>query len=102
MNNIMENIERDPAQDTSPKKTDWHKAELEEFIDDTSMNNSAMDDDYQSNRHEIQAANDDPEDEEEDDTEEEDNSGDWGHVDPAEGNSPFPDSKDPSGPGSAV
>lgn len=36
-----------------------------------------------------------------DDKEEEDLQ-DWGHVDPAEGNSPFPDSNDPSGPGSAV
>ncbi|MCF6130885.1 hypothetical protein [Flavobacterium wongokense] len=36
------------------------------------------------------------------DKEEEEEEGDWGHVDPAEGNSPFPDSNDPSGPGSAV
>ncbi len=43
---------------------------------------------------------DDPKDEEED--EEENDEGDWGHIDPAEGNSPFPDSNDPSGPGSAV
>ena len=28
--------------------------------------------------------------------------GDWGHTDPAEGHSPFPDPMDPSGPGSAV
>ena len=42
----------------------------------------------------------DPKEEEEEDEEEEE--GDWGHVDPAEGNSPFPDSNAPSGPGSAV
>lgn len=44
---------------------------------------------------------DDPDEEEEED-EDDDYIGDWGHTDPAEGNSPFPDPMDPSGPGSAV
>jgi hypothetical protein len=45
---------------------------------------------------------DDDEDDDDDDDEDEDDEGDWGHVDTGEGNSPFPDSNDPSGPGSAV
>lgn len=54
-------------------------------------------------------SNDDSDEEEEDDQEDDDDSeeeeeeaGDWGHVDPAESNSPFPDSNAPSAPGSAV
>lgn len=50
----------------------------------------------------IYAASGTPDPDEDDEDEEEDDEGDWGHVDPAEGNSPFPDSNDPSGPGSAV
>lgn len=48
------------------------------------------------------AQNPDPANEETEDEDEEDDAGDWGHVDPNESNSPFPDSNDPSGPGSAV
>ncbi len=44
------------------------------------------------------------EDENEDENEDEDEyeKGDWGHVDPAESNGPFPDSNAPGFPGSAV
>jgi hypothetical protein len=68
----------------------------------------APQDDWQDANKRIYAAGntDDPdpvdEDEDDDDTEDDDEAGDWGHVDPAEGNSPFPDDMDPSGPGSAV
>lgn len=49
------------------------------------------------------ARDDEDEDKDNDETDnEDDDAGDWGHVDPAEGNSPFPDPMDPSGPGSAV
>ena len=48
-------------------------------------------------------SNDDPDEEEEADTENEDETaGDWGHIDPAESNGPFPDPNEPSAPGSAV
>lgn len=47
------------------------------------------------------ALNDDDENEEEEE-EEEVEKGDWGHVDPAETNSPFPDPLAPTAPGSAV
>jgi len=47
---------------------------------------------------------DDDEDSDEGDEKDDENAeeGDWGHIDPVEGNSPFPSSNDPSGPGSAV
>lgn len=47
------------------------------------------------------AQNPDP-DEDDEEEESDDDAGDWGHVDPNEGNGPFPDPTDPSGPGSAV
>lgn len=43
---------------------------------------------------------DENDDDEEDDDDDDDNPQDWGHTDPLD--SPFPDSTDPSGPGSAV
>lgn len=45
---------------------------------------------------------DDEDDEDEDDEDEAEEARDWGHVDPAESNSPFPDPMDPAAPGSAV
>ena len=48
-------------------------------------------------------SNDDPDEEEVADTENKDaTAGDWGHIDPAESNDPFPDPNEPSAPGSAV
>ena len=45
---------------------------------------------------------DNDDDDDDDDDEEEEKTRDWGHVDPAESNSPIPDSNAPSAPGSAV
>ena len=79
----MENTERDEAQTAFPQN-DWQYAE-----NDISVYAAATNDP-------------DPKEEEEDNEEEEDTAGDWGHVDPAEGNGPFPDPNAPSSPGSAV
>ena len=50
------------------------------------------------------AVYDDPEDDEDDEEEEgnDDEGRDWGHVDPAENNGPFPDPNEPSFPGSGI
>lgn len=48
------------------------------------------------------ATGNDEEDEDEDDEDDDEPRNDWGHTDPLDDNSPFPDSNDPSGPGSAV
>lgn len=78
----METTKRDAVQETAPQQH-WHYAETDESI-------------YAS-------AYVDPDDEEEEETDDDENeAGDWGHVDPAEGNSPFPDPNAPTSPGSAV
>ena len=77
----MENTNRDTAQGAAPQK-EWQ---------DTNERYYAAGNTYN------------PDEEEEVDSDaQEEESGDWGHTDPAEGNSPFPSSNDPSGPGSAV
>lgn len=79
----METRKRDTTQETDPQY-DWRDAETK-------------------GRLFLMAHQDDPDDDDDDtDDDTDDEAGDWGHVDPAEGNSPFPDSNDPSGPGSAV
>lgn len=122
----MENTNRDTTQGVAPQN-DWREDETNAWLTDTSISrdneltrmestgDGAADEDNQQlyvssgkddpDRDDDDEEEDDDDDEEEDDdTEEneEDEDGDWGHVDPAEGNSPFPDSNDPSGPGSAV
>lgn len=77
----MENKNRDIAQDANPKNEPiYYGADQEVF-------------------ERYYAAQSKPAPDEEEETEEEE-SGDWGHTDPTD--SPFPDSNDPSGPGSAV
>jgi hypothetical protein len=113
----MENTNRDTAQNAAPK-TDWRTDETNAWLTETPHTENsegfvAEPTSYFSEDREevsihamagIDAPDPDPDDEEEEDDaeEEEDENADWGHIDPAEGNSPFPDSNDPSGPGSAV
>lgn len=95
----MENTVRDPAATAAPQN-DWQNAE----------NNASPNDSLDAHVHAMAGIDaSDQEEEEEDDLEEnedneeeEEEAGDWGHVDPAESNSPFPDSNAPSAPGSAV
>jgi hypothetical protein len=104
----MENTNRDTAQGTAPQN-DWQDAEINMPLDatsnaqDTELHTAASrygaNADSGKNMY-ASGNNDDPDDDEDEDEDEEE--GDWGHVDPAEGNSPFPDNNDPSGPGSAV
>lgn len=77
----MENKAREEALDANPQNEPIYYGADEEVFE----------------RYYAAQGNPDPEDEEE---EEEDSGSDWGHTDPTD--SPFPDSNDPSGPGSAV
>lgn len=107
----MENTNRDTAQDVAPQR-DWRNDETNAWLTETPdnqneelLNAEPYGTDGYDERLNAAASNDDPDpdDEDEEETEEEeDENADWGHIDPAEGNSPFPDSNDPSGPGSAV
>lgn len=96
----MENTTRDSAPKTDPQN-DWQNAERNASTDaDTRMDLLSVKatDETDDKR---QYATDKDKEEEIKASEEEEN-GDWGHVDPAESNSPFPDSNEPSAPGSAV
>lgn len=99
----MENTERDTAQNAYPQN-DWHNAETNDENKDFSDVDAPryVEEESFDERVNFSASLDDPDPKEEDDEEEDEEEGDWGHVDPAEGNGPFPDSNDPSGPGSAV
>ena len=116
----MENTTWDRDHDAAPQDN-WQTDQENAFNDDAAITNNELqsagaysydtDEDINKSIYAI-GLNDDPDDEDEDDDEddedneddedEDDESGDWGHVDPAEGNSPIPDGMDPSGPGSAV
>ncbi|MEO5776667.1 MAG: hypothetical protein ABIQ27_07160 [Flavobacterium sp.] len=114
----MENTNWDSAQDAAPQN-DWQDAETNASVSDAARDNDpisevnrysiAEDDEHIHAMSGIDAPDPDDEDEDEDDdndndddNDEDDEKGDWGHVDPAEGNSPFPDSNEPGFPGSAV
>lgn len=85
----METNKRDAAQNAAPQ-TDWQNAETRNAQTD------------EETRRQMHAADPDEEEDEKEDEDDEDTKGDWGHVDPLEGNSPFPDPMDPAVPGSAV
>ena len=97
--------------DDAPQN-DWRNDETNEWLSAPSTDDkelrSAEPPHYSTadERLHTSASNDDPDEDEEDEVdandEEEETAGDWGHVDPAGGNSPFPDSNEPSSPGSAV
>lgn len=104
----MENTERENAQNAIPNN-DLRNAETNALPEEAITNAinegfsgeaSRYQNDEPEERIHAMASYDDPDDDEDDD--DDDDAGDWGHVDPAESNSPFPDSNDPSGPGSAV
>lgn len=115
----MENTNRDTAQNAAPQN-DWRNAEDLVPTDASAINELADDqgeyiEDAEERTIYALAQNDDPDpdpdDEEDDDDEddendededEDDENRDWGHVDPAENNSPFPDSNEPSAPGFAI
>jgi hypothetical protein len=107
----MENINRDTAQGAAPQN-DWQTAENNDSLESslTAQNTepgnapSHSDETPEAADERLNAAraNREYDDDEEDKEDKDDDAGDWGHVDPAEGNSPFPDSNDPTAPGSAV
>ena len=84
----MENNNRDKASDASPEK-DWQNAQ--------GNNNTRNTEDQR-----LYATERDKKEDDDDNDDDDEKTGDWGHVDPAESNSPFPDSNDPTAPGSAV
>lgn len=108
----MENTNRDPrrddelaqhsAHDAAPHN-DWRDDETNAWLTDQSINQnqefiSDAPSQYGSDDESIHAmAGIDAPDEDDDEE-----AGDWGNVDPAEGNSPFRDPMDPTSPGSAV
>ena len=106
----MEHTNRDTAQNASPQN-DWQNAVINAVV--TNSSDTQGDEirktvseryglnDYFDERLNAMEDKAEPEENEEADTEEEE-AGDWGHVDPADGNSPFPDTNEPSAPGSAV
>lgn len=101
----MENTNRDTAAVAAPQHN-WQHPETNESY--TTDHSHYIGDDAEELSIYAMASSDDPDPVEKDDDDDDSQdantveSGDWGHVDPAEGNSPFPDSTDPSGPGSAV
>lgn len=112
----MENTNWETAQDAAPQN-DWQNAEtaITENTDAVEAAQYDIEDgeevtlyaaagytDPDPEEEEDEEDEDDEDEEEDDEEEEEEESGDWGHTDPAESNSPFPDSNEPSFPGSAI
>ena len=98
----MENTQRDPAATAAPQQ-DWQDAETNPSVNDSfDAHIHAMAGIDASDQDEEEEDDVDDDDEDNDEEEEEEEAGDWGHIDPAESNSPFPDSNAPSAPGSAV
>lgn len=102
------NHNRDEAQNANPQN-EWQNAETENAPLADPRQYSGADGDAIARTNEevderLYAADPDEDDDDNDDDEKEDEdaAGDWGHVDPAEGNSPFPDPNAPTAPGSAV
>lgn len=112
------NHNRDAAQNAAPQN-DWRNAEdlvptaasaINEFAEEETT--EYIEDEEQQPFYALSDDDPDPDDEEDDDNddeeededeeEEDDERGDWGHIDPAESNSPFPDPNAPTAPGSAV
>ncbi|MGV3695593.1 hypothetical protein [Flavobacterium sp.] len=107
----MENRNRDAAHNAVPQ-TDWQPADTNEPIEGAlthqndelrravaagmSPEDAEAERFFDANHH----APISPDPKEDDDEDEEEAKSDWGHTDPTD--SPFPDSNDPSGPGSAV
>ena len=105
----MENTNRDTATTAAPQN-DWRNDETNAWLTDPSTQDNELRSaeaprygTVDTSRFNATTSNDDPDEEEEADTENEDETaGDWGHIDPAESNGPFPDPNEPSAPGSAV
>lgn len=94
----MENTNRDTAAIATPQY-DWQHPEIKESYT-SEFNHHISDDEEELSIYAMAPHDDLGKEEESDDANEE--TGDWGHVDPAEGTSPFSSSADPSGPRSAV
>jgi hypothetical protein len=106
----MENTNREAAFTDAPQHAE-ESTESNEFYtadyiaedeEETSIYAMAANVDPNPDDDEDDDEDDEDDEDDNDETEDEDDDADWGHIDPAEGNSPFPDSNDPSGPGSAV
>ncbi len=106
----MENTNWDSAANAAPQN-DWRNDETNAWLTDPSTQDNELRS-AEAPRYgtvdtsglNATTSNDDPDEDTAADTEEneEETAGDWGHVDPAESNSPFPDSNEPTAPGSAV
>lgn len=91
-------------------QNDWRNDETNAWLTDPSItqNNELRNAEahrygtVDTSRLNATTSNDDPDEEADTEENEDEERGDWGHVDPAESNSPFPDSNEPSAPGSAV
>lgn len=102
----MEHTNRDTAQNAAPQN-DWQDAKPIASVDEsTTEENEPGDTRYGKADEHLYAVNSnddpDPDDADDNDDDDDDEAGDWGHVDPAESNSPFPDPNEPGFPGSAV
>lgn len=107
----MENRTRDTAKNAAPQD-DWQNAENKALPQEAITNERnegfsgepiryrPQEDD--AHVHAMAYEDDDEEDDEDFEEDNDEENGDWGHVDPYESNSPFPDPNAPSAPGSAV
>lgn len=101
------NHNKDTAQNADPQDN-WQNAETEKApLADPRQYSGADGDAIARTNEEVDerlyaTANNPDEDEDEEEEKDDDAAGDWGHVDPAESNGPFPDPNAPSAPGSAV
>jgi hypothetical protein len=110
----MENQKRDAARESAEPQDSWQLAEHNDnkFTGQDATELLTASDAYSADEDKddeaLYASEDDPDDEDEDDSEDDtddeddaDELTDWGNVDP-QSHPGFPDSNDPSGPGSAV
>jgi hypothetical protein len=114
----MENTNRDTAQNAAPQNERQDAEKNASSMQDQEFHIAEPTYDSSNDQEELiryaMASTDDPdpdkdkkkeeeeEEEKEKEEEEKEKSRDWGHIDPAEGNSPFRDSNAPGFPGSAV
>lgn len=115
----MEHVKRDTVQSAAPQN-DWQDAKPIALVDESTTEENELSSvtgygakaderlNFLSSNDDPDPDDDDDDDEDDDDNDdnddedEDDEAGDWGHVDPAESNGPFPDPNEPGFPGSAV
>ena len=99
----MIHIEND-TETIEMQQNDWQNPESETTTSMEDNEERTFYGDLYENNTVIYASADeiDSKEDKDDDEKEEEKSGDWGHVDPAESDSPFPNPNAPTAPGSAV